>query len=66
LEERLTKLTNTVATASITDTSGAQSEQETLDIQILNVAHLLEIAKDKCDAQTKAIMTIVRQHIGTR
>lgn len=41
-------------------------QQEALDSQILNVMHLLEIAKSKCDVQTRQIMTIVRTHLGTR
>jgi hypothetical protein len=65
LDERLAKLTNTQITASISDPD-AMPQQEALDSQILNVMHLLEIAKSKCDVQTRQIMQIVRTHLGTR
>ena len=65
LEDRLAKLTNTQVTASLSD-SNAMPQQDGLDSEILNVMHLLEIAKSKCDVQTRQIMTIVRTHLGTR
>lgn len=65
LEDRLARLTNTQVTASIADPN-AMPQHDALDSQILNVMHLLEIAKSKCDIQTRQIMIIIRTHLGTR
>lgn len=61
LEERLAKLLAEQSTAHIASSYGVQS----LPADIVNIQHLLEIARSKCDVKTKQIMEIVAQHIGT-
>lgn len=66
LNDRLTKLTNAQSNAYISDHTNPATQNAKLDSQILTVMHLLEIAKSKCEFKTRQIMSIVRQHAGTR
>lgn len=66
MEERLGKLTNAQSTAYISDPANAATQPDKIESQILTLVHLLEIAKSKCDFKTRQIMSIVRQHVGTR
>ena len=34
--------------------------------QVVNLRHLLEIARDKCEVKTRQILEIVNLHVGTR
>lgn len=66
LQERLGKLTNAQSNAYIIDPVNGAAQPDKLESQISTVAHLLEIAKSKCEYKTRQIMAIVRQHVGTR
>lgn len=62
LEERLSKLTtvDTQLSAYIVD---PQTDPST---EAVNIQHLLDIARDKCEVKTRQIIEIVRSHVGTR
>lgn len=57
LEERLAKLA--------TSQSSAYSRPEALQAELVNIQHLLEISRGKCEVQTRQTIDI-KQHVGTR
>jgi hypothetical protein len=62
LEDRLSKLVDDQGT-----TGAYILDQDTdRNAAILNLQHLIEIAKDKCEIKTKQVLAIVRQQVGTR
>lgn len=62
LEDRLAKLT------SFGGASGAYivDPQISLSNEAVNLQHLLDIARSKCEVKTRQILEIVRMHVGTR
>ncbi|WWC89458.1 uncharacterized protein L201_004382 [Kwoniella dendrophila CBS 6074] len=64
LENRITKLAQAETTAFITESN--PSTPEAMHNDLVNAQHLLDIAKSKCEVQTRQIMEIVRRHVGTR
>lgn len=66
LEDRLAKLNSAQSTAYISDPLNPSEQKDNLETQILTISRLLAIARSKCDVQTRQIMSIVRQHVGTR
>lgn len=63
LEERLGKLTNnngSNASAYILD-HGIDATAE-----VMNIGRLIEIARSKCEVQTRLIFDIVKRHVGSR
>jgi hypothetical protein len=62
LEERLTKLT----TAGGTPSAYIVDQQLSPSAEVVNLRHLLDIARSKCEVKTRQIIEIVREHVGTR
>jgi len=62
LEQRLVNLTGKegAVTAHIVD------QGVDLSIEALNIKHLIEIARRKCEVQTRQIVDIVTRHVGSR
>lgn len=64
LDDRLSKLRASASGAFISP-DGSRSP-DLVQQDIVGVQHLLEIARSKCEAQTRQILEIVRQHVGSR
>ncbi|KAK8864304.1 hypothetical protein IAR55_001551 [Kwoniella newhampshirensis] len=64
LEDRISRLSAAQTSAHITDSTS--SSPGSMHGDLLTVQHLLEIAKGKCEVQTRQIMAIVRRQVGSR
>ena len=64
LEQRYNNLQIQRGTAHISDANLSQHSSPGADL--MNIAHLVDIARSKCEVKTRQIMDIVRAHVGTR
>ncbi|WWC70299.1 uncharacterized protein I206_104249 [Kwoniella pini CBS 10737] len=66
LEDRVNKLSEAQAQITAYITESNPSTPEALHNDLVQLQHLLDIAKSKCEVKTRQIMEIVRTHVGTR